>query len=116
MPRRVTEEARRRSEPVSVTVLLERGSLEDLDVLCRHHYGDASRSDVVRRAVSTLLAREAAQVIRGHEIDRRHAEKAAEEARAIALAREERDQEQQQTTLAGALAISALRNPTGGDG
>jgi hypothetical protein len=108
-PKRVTDEFERRGELVRVTVRLERGVLEDLQVLCRHHYGDRTRAAVVRRAVGLLLAREAVQVARGYAIERRRAEKSAEEARAIAIAREDRDQEQGAATLAGALRIAGLK-------
>jgi hypothetical protein len=116
IPRRVTAEFARRGELRSVTVSLEVGALEDLEALCRHHYGDGNRSQVVRRAVTLLLAREAAQVVRAHEIDRRHAEREAEEARAIAIAREQRDQEQELATVKEAVAIARRLKPTGGVG
>lgn len=106
VPKAVIAEFERRGQSVRVTVVLERGVLEDLDALCRHHYGDATRSEVVRRALRLLLAREAAQVMRGHSIDRRRAEKAAEEARALAAAREERDRERESVTLAAALTVA----------
>lgn len=116
-PRRVTEEAARRGELVAVTVRLERGALEDLRALCRHHYGDRSRSEVIRRAVSLLLAREAVQVLRAHDIDRRRAERAAEEERAIVFARADRDREQAEASLSSALAIAnSEREPAGGVG
>ncbi len=105
-PSRVTAEFERRSELVAVTVRLERGSVEDLQALCLHHYGHQNRSEVVRLAVRLLLAREAAQVIRSHDIERHRAERAAEEARALAVAREHRDQERAEATLEGALAIA----------
>ena len=116
-PNRVTDEFARRGELVRVTVLVERGVVEDLEVLCRHHYGGESRSAVIRRALRLLVAREAAQVVRAHEIERRRAERAAEEERAIALARTERDAQRAQATLSGALAIAASHiQPTGGVG
>lgn len=105
-PRRVTDEHQRRGELVRVVLRLERGAVEDLEVLCRHHYGDRSRSAAVRRAVEWLLAREAAQVVRAHELDRRRAEREAEEARAIALSRARRDEERAAATLDGALTIA----------
>lgn len=106
-PKRVSDEFARRGELVAVTVRLERGVLEDLAVLCRHHYGDRSRSEVIRRAVALLLAREAAQVIRGHDVERRRAEREAEEARAIAFSREQIDAERASATLSEALEIAA---------
>jgi Arc/MetJ-type ribon-helix-helix transcriptional regulator len=113
----VSEEFERRGELVAVTARLERGALEDLEVLCRHHYGEVSRSEVIRLAVRLLLAREAGQVVRGHEIERRHAEKAAEESRALNLARAQRDQEQAEATLAGALEVAKSAEPSPlGDG
>ena len=114
VPARVSEEFERRGELVRVTVLLERGALEDLQALCSHHYGRQSRSDVVRRAVRALLAREAAQVLRARDIDRRRAERAEEEARAIAVARADRDRDRETATLADALAAIAVRNTTDG--
>jgi metal-responsive CopG/Arc/MetJ family transcriptional regulator len=105
-PRRVSDEFGRRGELVRVTVWLQRGALEDLEVLCRYHYGDRRRSEVVRRAVTALLAREAVQVMRGHEVERRRAERAAEEARAVAVAREDRDVVDQEHELEQALSIA----------
>jgi hypothetical protein len=106
VPRRVTEEHARRGELVRVVVLLERGALEDLEVLCRHHYGAETRSAVVRRAVGLLLAREALQVVRGHDVDRRRAERAAEEARALVVSRELRDEQRAAATVEGALRVA----------
>jgi hypothetical protein len=108
-PQRVTDEFERRGELVRVTVSLERGALEDLEALCRHHYGAGNRSETVRRAIALLLAREAAQVVRARSIERRHAERAAEQERALLLARDERDRDQTQATLSDALGI-AKRN------
>jgi len=112
-PRRVAEEFHRRGELVRVTLHLERGTLEDLEVLSRHHYGCASRSEVIRRAVTLMLAREAVQVIRGHGIDRSRAEKAAEEARELAFSAEQRDRQDAAVTLTGALDIAKHVDPLG---
>jgi Arc/MetJ-type ribon-helix-helix transcriptional regulator len=109
---RAQTEFDRRGELVSVTVWLERGALEDLTVLCRHHYGEVSRSEVVRLAVRLLLAREAVQVVRGRDIDRRRAERAVEEARALNVARARRDQERTEATLAAALEVARSADPS----
>ena len=107
VPNRVTREFERRSEPVRVTVVLDRGAIEDLEVLCRHrHGGTVSRSWVVRRAVGMLLAREAEQVIRGREVDRRRERRLAEERRAVRLARAATDQRAVAVTRKKALAIA----------
>jgi metal-responsive CopG/Arc/MetJ family transcriptional regulator len=115
-PRRVTVEFDRRGELVRVSVLLERGALEDLQALLSARHGQQSRSQAIREAVRLLLAREALQVLRGRAINRRRAQRAAVDARAAAQSREHRDQEDVQRLIEAALRVAADHDTTGDDG
>lgn len=114
LPRRASEEAARRSQLVRVSVRLELGALEDLELLMRYRHPGLSRAAVIREAVTWLRAREAASLVRYRDVDDRRRRRAREEARALALSRQERDQGDAADRLAAALAIA--RGPTKGVG
>ena len=99
-----------------VSVMLERGVIEDLQALLAVRHGRQSRSEVVRRAVQLLLAREALQVIRGHAIDRLRAQREADEQRALSRTREQREQEDEVRLIQAALRIAAVHDTTEDDG
>jgi Arc/MetJ-type ribon-helix-helix transcriptional regulator len=113
LPSRITAEAGRRSQLVRVVVYLERGALEDLELLIRDRDPWASRSEIVRQAVSWLRARRAADLVRLRAAQAHRAARAAEEQRALAISRQDRDQEQAADLVADALA---LINTKGSDG
>jgi hypothetical protein len=81
------------SEPplVRVVVYLELVALEDLELLVRYRRGGSTRSAIVREAIGWLRAREAAWLIRAKRQEELQARRATEDARAVAIARADRD-------------------------
>jgi len=100
-------------ERVRVVLLLDRDALADLDLMIRYRLGPRSRSELVREAISWWRAKNAAWIIRAHAIDERRARLAAEEERAILVARADRDREAAQITLEDARRIAG-EHPTRG--
>jgi hypothetical protein len=100
------QEFERRGELVRSVLWLRRGQIEDLELLVRHRQPGATRSEVVRGAVTWLLAREAMALIRARGIDARKAEVARLEAEALAVSRQEREARDQEHELENALAIA----------
>jgi hypothetical protein len=105
-PRRVTQEHERRGELVRVTVQLERGALEDLEVIVRARRRGLTRSAVVAEAVGWLLAREAGALVRERAVEQRRARREHEAARAAAQSREDCDEEDRLATVSKALELA----------
>jgi hypothetical protein len=106
IPKPVTEEFDRRGERVRVVVWLDRGQVEDLELLLRHRRRVRTKSAAVREAVAWLLAREAATLVRWRDADERRQRREAEERWAIEVAREERERCEAQAVLDEALWIA----------
>lgn len=108
-PKRVVDEAARRSERVRVVVWLERGQIEDLQVILSVRRGRVTRSAVVREAVGWLLAREANSLVRHRQVAARRRQREAEEARAVRLSRAEREDVEAERVRELALEIARHR-------
>jgi hypothetical protein len=91
---------------VRVVVYLELTALEDLELLVHYRRGGSTRSAIVREAISWLRAREAAWLIRAKHQERVQARRAAEDARALAIARADRDRIAVEQLVDQALAIA----------
>lgn len=113
-PRRVSAEFDRRGELVAVRVWLERGQLEDLELLLRHRGRARTKSAAVREAVAWLLAREAATLVRWRDWEERQRVKEAEERWAIETSREERRRHEEAAMVEEARQIVERHKPTGG--
>ncbi|WP_249009663.1 hypothetical protein [Conexibacter sp. DBS9H8] len=96
-----------------MVVYLELGALEDLELLVRDRDPHASRSEIVRQAVSWLRARRAEDLVRLRAVQQRRAAQAAEDARALMLSRQDRDRAQAEDTLTAALAIIHTKGSDG---
>jgi uncharacterized membrane-anchored protein YjiN (DUF445 family) len=103
---RVRGEFERCGELVLVEVQLERGSLESLQLLLAHRFGEKTIDEAVQEAVRWLLAREARAIVDLQAIQTRRAERDRREADAIAHSREERDRVSEASSVQDALAIA----------
>ena len=110
-PQQVSDTAYRRSETVKVLVSLNRGQIEDLELIGRYRHGQRSRSVLVREAVGWLLAREAMSLVRYRDTENRRKQREALEAQALIISSTERERRQLQDTLneARRIATSAGR-------
>jgi hypothetical protein len=90
---------------VRVVVYLELTALEDLELLVHYRRGGSTRSAIVREAISWLRAREAAWLIRTKRQQQLQTRRAAEDARALAMARADRDRIAVEQLVDQALAI-----------
>lgn len=109
--KRVNAIAQQRSEQVKVLITLNRGQLEDLELLGRYRHGQRSRSILVREAVGWLIAREAMSLVRYRDAEVRRRRREAEEARALIVPSSERQRQQLQETLAEARRIARSKSP-----
>lgn len=107
IPTTVTTKIRHRSEVVKVLITLDRGQLEDLELIGQYRHGQRSRSVLVREAVSWMLAREAMSLVRYRDAERKRREREALDAQALILSSTERERRQLQSTLAEARRIAS---------
>jgi len=107
LPLAVRRDYVRRGQLVRVEVELELGSVEQLQQLLEYRHGEKTLDEVVREAVTWLLAREARSIVELQGIQARRAEAVRRENEAIAHTRAERDVVDQEHVLEQALSIVA---------
>jgi hypothetical protein len=108
-PHQPTERAKHRNEMIKVLITLNRGQLEDLELIGRYRHGQRSRSVLVREAVGWLVAREAMSLVRYRDAEVKRKQREAEEARALIISSTERERQKLQDTLAEARRIATPR-------
>jgi hypothetical protein len=111
---RSEREFARRGRLVALELELERGSLESLQLLLEHRFGEKTIDEVVQEAVRWLLAREARAIVELEAILGRRAEREVREAEAVAYSRAERDRRSETESVQRAIAIArGSKDPPG---